>query len=116
MDGQLWREGCWEVVSELRTSWVISCQQREMKEVFYSNRSSSDRPKTEMIGSVRHAVFVIVLARKQRSSRFCRRAYLSVTLSALKNKNQSLRINNDAVAVTHACLKLSDSEELFLFL
>lgn len=35
LDGQLWREGCWKVVCELRTSGVISCQQREMKEVCF---------------------------------------------------------------------------------
>lgn len=65
-------QGCWKVVSELRRSRIISCQQKGIREVcFYSSRSLSDRPKTETIDSVRHAVFChIILVRKQEQKFF----------------------------------------------
>lgn len=74
---------------KLRRSRIISCQQKEMKEVrFYSSRSLSDRPKTEAIGSVRHAVFChIILVRKQ-EQRFLQKRFFLIYFHFIDSEKQ----------------------------
>lgn len=121
MDGSFWREGCWKVVSELRRSRIISCQQKEMKEVrFYSSRSLSDRPKTEAIGSVRHAVFChIILVRKQ-EQRFLQKRFSLIYFhfidSEKQKKPQSLCINTSVVAVHMLIWNFPNQKGFFLSL